>query len=97
MRERHHARFWKTNLRTADGQLVYVGTASFDAGIKWGGLTHVIAPDIDAERELLFNDLLRGGEVSDFDKRPLVPPARGSNAAGDSFYTDGEAYTLYLK
>ena len=76
---------------------MYAGTASFDAGIKWGGLTHAIAPDIDAEREVLFNDLLRGGEVADYEKRPLVRPTRGSNAAGDGFFTDGQAYTLYLK
>ena len=97
VRERHHARFWRTNLRTADGQIVYTGTASFDIGMKWGGFTHVISPDIDAERELLFEDLRRGGAVDDFEKRPMVRPMQGKNAGGDSFYTDGEAYTLYLK
>jgi hypothetical protein len=38
---------------------------------------------------------LRGGTVSDFDKRPLVRPSKGINAAGDSFFTDGGAYILY--
>lgn len=33
-RERHHARFWKTNYVTKDGDSIYVGTASFDKGIK---------------------------------------------------------------
>lgn len=97
VRERHHARFWRTNLRTPDGQIVYTGTASFDIGMKWGGFTHTISPDIDAERELLFTDLQKGGEVADFEKRPLVRPQTGKNAAGDSFFTDGQAYTVYLK
>ncbi len=41
---------------------VYVGTASFDTGIR-GGLTHRIAPDVDAARDLLTADLLRTGRV----------------------------------
>ncbi len=56
VRQRHHARFWKTNYIMESGDVVYVGTASFDSGLKWG-VTHRINPDIDTEREFLFNDM----------------------------------------
>jgi undecaprenyl-diphosphatase len=42
------------------GLQIFVGTASFDAGLKWG-LTHRIDPNIDVERNLLIEDLLRDG------------------------------------
>ena len=50
----------------------------------------------DNEKEL-FTDLQKGGEVAYSEKRPTVRPMKGKNAAGDNFFTDGEAYTLYLK
>jgi undecaprenyl-diphosphatase len=42
------------------GLQVFVGRASFDAGLKWR-LTHRIDPNIDVERNLLIEDLLRDG------------------------------------
>jgi undecaprenyl-diphosphatase len=34
LRQRHHARFWRVRSRDAGGLQVYLGTASFDTGIK---------------------------------------------------------------
>jgi len=48
VRERHHIRIWKTNLKQ-DDYSIYVGTASLDEGIKWF-VTHKINPDIDEAR-----------------------------------------------
>jgi len=96
VRTRHHVRFWKTKYLTKSGDAVYVGSASFDTGIKWG-ITHRIDLDIDTEREYLFNDLVRTGYVESFSKIQLVKPQSGRNFTGDPFFTDGEAYLIKLK
>lgn len=95
VKERHHARFWKTNLQTINGERVYVGTASFDSGIKWL-VTHKISPDIDTERELLFADLQSTGLVATSSKESFVVPVLGENFSGDQFFTDGRIYIVYL-
>jgi len=96
VRERHHARFWKTNFKTPDGKNIYVGTASLDIGIKWW-VTHKINPDIDTEREYLFADLAQTGQIKASHKEKFVEPVLGKNSSGDPFFTDGEIYILNLK
>ncbi|NOZ80635.1 MAG: phosphatase PAP2 family protein [DPANN group archaeon] len=96
VRTRHHARLWKTAYVTPDGEHIYVGTASFDSGIKWG-VTHRINPDIDTEREFLFRDLKRTGMIATTKKQEFVKPKLGSNFTGDLFFTDGRLYLLFLK
>lgn len=95
IRQRHHARFWKTNFKTEDEQSIYVGTVSLDVGLKWL-ITHKISPDIDTERELLFTDLQNTYAIKYFSKTKLVKPTLGKNFSGDQFFTDGEAYFLKL-
>ena len=93
VRERHHARFWKTELKTEKGENIYVGTASLDVAIKWL-ITHKISPDIDTERELLFSDMQKAGAIKNFEKVKSVNPVLGQNFSGDLFFTDGEAYFI---
>ncbi len=95
-RSRHHSRFWRTNFVLPDGQLVYVGTASLDVGVKWL-VTHRIDPNLDAEREGLFADLIEAGAVINMTKYSFVPAQLGKNSAGDLFFTDGYLYQLELK
>lgn len=95
LRQRHHARFWKTDFRTTDGLLIFVGTASFDDGLKWG-LTHRIDPNIDAERDLLLADLQKTGSISSVKTVSLVAPVLGENLTGDPFFTDGKAVFISL-
>lgn len=95
LRQRHHARFWKTGFRTTDGLLILVGTASFDDGLKWG-LTHRIDPNIDAERDLLSSDLQKTDPISSTKTVALVAPVLGENLAGDPFFTDGKALIISL-
>ncbi|MFA5995867.1 MAG: LssY C-terminal domain-containing protein [Patescibacteria group bacterium] len=98
VRERHHARFWKTNIQTPTGQAVYIGTASFDTGLKFKwGVTHTINPAIDIERETLFTDIKNTGRISQYQKVPFVQPTLGKNFVGDQFFTDGELYLIQLK
>ena len=96
IRTRHHARFWKTRYITESGNFIYVGKASFDSGIKWG-VTHKINPNIDAEREFLFNELQKTGMLSSVKKEQFVKPKVGSNFLGDSFFTDGKLYLISVK
>jgi len=96
VRERHHARFWKTGLMTPGGLVLYVGTASLDVGLKWG-IAHRIQANIDAEREFLFSDLYGTGEVAGYVKADFVDPVFGYNFIGDPFFTDGKIYVLTLR
>ena len=95
VRQRHHARFWRTGHETRDGLHIYIGTASFDKGIKWG-VTHTIAPDVDTERDVIMRDLQRTGFVTSLELRQLVQPVLGANFSGDPFFTDGKAYIITL-
>jgi len=95
-RSRHHARFWKTALAFKNGQSIYIGTASLDEGVKWL-ITHKINPDLDSEREALFNDLKNAGLVIKSVKQPFVPAQLGQNTLGDLFFTDGYLYFINLK
>ncbi|MCL4417351.1 MAG: LssY C-terminal domain-containing protein, partial [Actinobacteria bacterium] len=96
IKERHHVRFWKTNIYTRDGKRLYVGTASYDTDIKWY-ITHKIDPNIDKEREYLFKDLLKSGLIKSYQKIQFVKPTKGKNFTGDAFFTDGKAYLINLK
>jgi hypothetical protein len=60
-RKRHHVRFWKSDKLDEDGRPLWVGAAVFDSHVglsrmTWQ-ITHVTAPDVDAERDYLFKDL----------------------------------------
>jgi len=94
-RKRHHARFWRTNYITPSGERIYVGTASFDSGIKWG-VTHKINPDIDTEREFLYEDLRKTKLITQLQKEQFVAPVLGKNFFGDPFFTDGKVYIIKL-
>ena len=56
----------------------YLGTASFDRGLKWGGfrlgITHRIDPDLDTERTYISSNLSNAGVISSYTKPILFPP-----------------------
>jgi len=95
VRQRHHARFWKTNLHTTDGKSIYVGTASLDIGLKWF-FAHRIAPAIDTERDLIFSDLNSNNTILNWRRDKFVEPTLGTNQASDPFFTDGKIYIIEL-
>lgn len=96
-RHRHHVRFWRLDREDADGRPVWVGSAVFDERVglsrTTGQITHVTAPDVDTERDYLFHDLERTGDlteqfvVDDFHKQ-----REGRNGGGDPWRTDGKLY-----
>jgi len=96
VRQRHHARFWKSGFMTKDGKNIYVGTASLDIGLKWL-VTHRIDPAIDIERDYILKDLESTGRIINVKKEKFVRPILGSNSSGDQFFTDGYVYIFEIK
>jgi hypothetical protein len=93
-RQRHHVRFWRSDKRDPDGRPVWVGAAIFDARVglshTTGQITHHTAPDIDAERDKLFADLQRTGELSEeYFINNFHHIRQGRNGGGDPWFTDG--------
>lgn len=92
VRQRHHIRVWKTNLRQGD-YLIYVGTASLDQGMKWL-ITHKINPDIDTERNFVKENLQSAGVVAEAREVQFVSPALGKNFGNDPFFTNGKLFVI---
>jgi LssY C-terminus len=93
--KRHHVRFWQVLDKGTDDRPVWLGSVTFDRGVglshDTGQVTHHIAPDIDAERDLLMRDLREAGMVKTFLQISGTGPTLfGRNGEGDPYYTDGE-------
>jgi hypothetical protein len=98
---RHHVRFWRVLESGAEGRPVWLGAASFDRGVGvsryTGQVTHHIAPDIDAERDVLAADLTAAQMVEAvYEVSGVGPTIQGRNGEGDPYYTDGEIRILRL-
>src|SRR5262249_30888405 len=69
-RQRHHVRFWERTKVDGDGRPVWVGAATYDRAVGFshttGQITHHTAADVDAERDKLFDDLKRTGDLAEF-------------------------------
>lgn len=91
--ERHHVRFWKAAVLDAMGRPLWVGAATYDAGVgvshTTGQITHHIAPDVDRERDKLVDDLRAKAAVSVKWVEDFQPVREGRNGGGDRFFTDG--------
>ena len=100
-RQRHHVRLWRSNELGAGGRPTWLGAATFDRGVgfghRTGEITHHIAPDVDAEREALDQDLMDAGQVTKLYRVSGVGPTLwGRNSEGDRYYTDGDMVVLVL-
>jgi hypothetical protein len=92
---RHHVRLWKVLDRGEEGRAVWLGAVTFDRGVGFSHhdarITHHIAPDIDAERDLLTADLTDAKVVTSiYEVTGNGPTVNGRNGGGDLYYTDGE-------
>jgi hypothetical protein len=92
---RHHVRFWQVLDSGQEERPVWLGAVTFDRGIGFshdnGQITHHIAPDIDAERDLLAADLATAEVVeSTYEVSGVGPTLDGRNGEGDRYFTDGE-------
>ena len=95
-RHRHHVRFWKwVDGGGRAGRPLWIGSATYDVSVgfshRTGQVTHHIAPDIDAERHGLVQDLIDAGWLDKiYQVTGVGATLVGSNGGGDRYYTDGE-------
>jgi hypothetical protein len=96
-RHRHHVRFWESDKRDADDRPVWLGAAIFDKRVglsrTTGQITHETAPNVDAERDYLFEGLKQTGDLAEF----IIVPGfhkvlEGRNGEGNPWYTDSNLY-----
>jgi LssY C-terminus len=100
-RQRHHVRFWRSDLLNLDGRPLWIGAATFDTKVGLSHttlqITHHISPDVDADRDKLLEDLRRAGAISelswwdDFQEK-----LKGRNGGGDPYHTDGRLLVVVL-
>lgn len=100
-RQRHHVRLWKVLDVGAEGRPVWLGSVTYDRGVglsaDTGQVTHDIAPDIDAERDLLAQDILSADRATSvYQVSGVGPTLAGRNGEGDPYFTDGEIEMLVL-
>jgi hypothetical protein len=96
-RKRNHVRFWKTGLVDADGRPAWVGSATYDRKVglshTTGQITHHIGADVDAERDHLFQDLEKTGDLAEvYVVNDFHTVREGRNGGGDPWHTDGKLY-----
>jgi hypothetical protein len=102
--ERNHLRVWLTPLRY-QGQSAWIGQISRDIGVEltdksWYLTTHKIDPDVDFDRDYLFQDLLQSGSLLHYGYAQGVGASLASdprvNLTGDPYLTDGFRLVLML-
>ncbi len=96
-RQRNHVRYWKIDGTEDAGQPVWIGSASYDERVglshTTGQITHHIAPDIDKERDHLFDDLRKTGDLADeYTVDGFHKELEGRNGGGDPWHTDGRLF-----
>lgn len=101
-RHRHHVRFWESDKRDPDGRPVWIGAAIFDKRVglshTTGEFTHVTAPDVDTERDLLFKDLEQTGDLAEVTViQGFHKVLEGRNGQGNPWHTDGALYQGVIK
>jgi hypothetical protein len=99
-KERHHVRFWKSAVMQGDRPM-WLGSATHDIGVELsrttGQVTHHIAADVDAERDMLLAELTAAKHVMEttwIDGYQKV--LQGKNGGGDPWHTDGRLPVVTL-
>jgi hypothetical protein len=92
----HHVKIWRTNFLLKNGNRIYTGMVNAHDGFKWG-IIPKIAPDLDTERELLYQDLHRTEKIESHMKVQSVKPLIGKNFIGDQFFSDGMVYIISVQ
>ncbi len=93
---RHHIRIWKTDYKLWK-YYIYVWCWIYDDWLKWW-ITHKIDPNIDKEREYIYNSLKNNYLYKyQIKKIQLEDWFEWTNFSWDSFFSDGKAYIFILK
>jgi hypothetical protein len=98
VRNRGHIRIWKTGM-FLNGQLIWVGAASYDSGIELSGTnhlpTHHMAPTVDLERNTVGADLEKTDLVKAEAEVAFTPPiVYARNGGGDYYESDGDVLVV---
>lgn len=92
----HQIKIWHTNFLLNNGKNIYVGMVNANEGFRWG-IIPKLAPDLDTERELLYQDIDHAGKMESHVKAQLVKPLIGKNFIGNEFFTDGKFYVISIR
>jgi LssY-like putative type I secretion system component LssY len=101
-RQRHHVRFWLSDKVDPDSRPVWIGAAIYDRKVglsrTTGQITHHTAADIDTERDKLFDDLKKTGDlVEEYAVEGFHTIREGRNGGGDPWKTDGNLFVGVIK
>lgn len=101
-RQRRHVRFWKAPQGGGAEAPLWLGSASYDKCVglseTTGQVTHRIAPDVDRERDRLFQNLEATGLLAKQESIPAYhTQLTGRNGGGDLWRTDGALKLGVLK
>ncbi|TWU29603.1 LssY C-terminal domain-containing protein [Bythopirellula polymerisocia] len=96
-RHRHHVRLWKLDRESKTGREEWIGSAVYDERVglsrTTGEITHVTAPDVDVERDYLFECLEKTGELASHSiDYGFHTHLEGRNGGGDPWHTDGNLF-----
>jgi hypothetical protein len=99
--KRHHVRLWQWDEQYG-GRPAWFGAVTFDRRVglsrTTGQATHHIAPDVDAERDRLVNELQQAGVVVSVEcKDGFHSRCQGRNGGGDPWHTDGRLAIVCLR
>jgi LssY-like putative type I secretion system component LssY len=100
-RERHHVRFWRSDKIDDQGRPLWWGAATFDTHVGFshltGQITHHISPNVDADRDLLIEDLRKAGALSSISWiEQFQKQKEGKNGEGDPWHSDGRLAIGYI-
>jgi hypothetical protein len=99
--KRHHVRFWRADKLDAIDRPLWVGAATYDAGVgvshTTGQITHHIAAEVDKERDKLIADLQHDNDIVLQWIAPFQQQLEGKNGGGDRFITDGRLAIFTVK
>jgi hypothetical protein len=100
-RKRHHVRYWRSEKEDAEGRPLWGGSVTYDErvglSLTTGQITHHIGPDVDAERDALFAELRKTGDLADVTIIDDFHKVRsGRNGGGDPWSTDGRLFVGWI-
>ncbi len=101
VRERDHVRFWKTSTPDKNGRPLWIGGATKDIRVALSPRTHMpthlIAPDVDTERDFLVEDLSATGWVIHVEYAPgFGHEIQRDNGDGGKYHSDGAVAMVQL-
>ena len=96
-RHRHHVRLWKLNRESKIGRDEWIGSAVYDERVglsrTTGEITHVTSPNVDKERDYMFECLEKTGELASHSvDYGFHKQLEGKNGGGDPWHTDGNLF-----